>query len=114
MGKDRRQHERFTIRQMIDITFPRENYLQAEGLNLSEGGMMCRTTYPVEPLTRVFLMLSLPTGAAGGEEYLLKTEANVVYVRQEADEYVFGVAFAGLSRQDSEALRGFLDSLKKK
>ncbi len=109
MTDDRRQSKRFSIRQIIDLTFPREAFFQAEGLNLSEGGMMCKSSYPVEPLMRVYLMLSL---ARGDGSYLLKTEGSVVHVEKKAGAYLFGVAFEHLEPQDLEALRAYLKSLE--
>ena len=108
MSDDRRQSRRFALRQIIDVTFPRETMFQAEGLNLSEGGMMCRTSHPVEPLARVYLMLSLSTASGS---YMLKTEGCIVHVEQKGDQYLFGMAFEHLEGQDLEALRAYLGSL---
>jgi c-di-GMP-binding flagellar brake protein YcgR len=111
MSDERRRHERFAIRQMLEISFAREVFFQAEGLNISEGGMMCRTDYPVEPLTKVYLIVSIP-GKTG--EHLLKTEGTVIHTRKEAGEYVFGVTFNDLGEQDIQALQAYLQSLERR
>lgn len=108
MGTERRQFIRYQISQCIKLSMGHEAFFEAEGIDLSAGGLRCRSTYALEPLSRLFLMLHLK-GDAGS--YDLKTEASVVHVRQEGDGYEYGVQFDPLPQEDRDALNAYLSSL---
>jgi hypothetical protein len=90
MAEEKRKHPRFTVSQFISISFDRENFVQVTAEDISQGGMRCRTTEPVDPLTRVFLMVTFPTGSG---DHVLRTEGMVVHAQKEGDDYRLGVQF---------------------
>lgn len=61
MATERRRAPRFQVSQLIELGFGRESQVAASGLNISSGGLLCRTEPYVEPGTRVFLSIHLPT-----------------------------------------------------
>jgi len=83
----------------------REKNISAESVNISEGGILCRSDEPVEPLTSVFLMLSIP-GETG--DYLMKIEGMVMHSAQREGSWLFGVAFNQLSQEDRHAIAEYL------
>ena len=83
----------------------REKTISAESVNISEGGVFCRSDEPVEPLTSVFLMLSVP-GEAG--DHLIKVEGVVMHAAQKEGSCFFGVAFNELSQEDRRAISEYL------
>jgi hypothetical protein len=90
---------------MIELTYMKERFLQAEAVNISEGGILCRSDAAVEPLTRVYLMLHIPRG---GEDYVMKAEGVVMHADKKDDSWLFGIAFDNLTGADREAIRGYL------
>jgi len=105
---EKRRHRRFAVRQMIEMAFPRETFFTAEGINLSEGGMYCRTDYPIEPYTKVYFMLNIPDGAS---DSVLRAEGTVIHTRSEDGGTVFGVSFEDFPPADVNAIRAYLDSI---
>ncbi len=114
---EKRRYERFEVRQIIDIAFPRETFFHAEGLNLGEGGMLCRTSYPIEPLSTVYFLLELSapklpqdSTARLPQAHIIKTQGTVVHTRVDEDGTVFGVEFEDLTDADRDALRAYLET----
>jgi len=107
-SSEKRKHRRFAVRQMIEMAFPRETFFTAEGLNLSEGGMYCRTDYPIEPYSKVYFMLNVPDGA---NDSVLRAEGTVIHTRSEDGGTVFGVSFSDFTPADKKAIRTYLDSM---
>jgi hypothetical protein len=104
--KEKRDFVRFQIHQMIRLSYGKEEYLQGEGLNLSEGGLLCRTEHPVEPYSKVFLMMALPE--TGGTKQI-NCEGIVVRSEKGASGYENGIAFSELKSEDRRALERYLD-----
>lgn len=109
MDSDRRQARRFQISQSIKLSMGHESFFEAEGLDLSAGGLRCSSAYALESLTRVFLMLRIP--AEAGKEHILNTEASVVHVRKVDDRYEYGIQFDPLPQEDLDVLNRYLASL---
>ena len=107
MDKERRAHQRCRVSQLIELSYMKERFLQAESVNISEGGILCRSESAVEPLTRVFLMLQIPRG---GEDYVMKAEGVVMHTDKQGDSWLFGIAFDNLSDADREAIHVYLTS----
>ena len=105
---ERREHRRCVLTQMLDVTVMREHDIEASAVDLSEGGVLCTSKSPVEPLSPVYLMLRIPTD---GPDYLLKAEGVVMHQRHVGEDWLFGVAFGTLTSRDKEVLRSYLDSV---
>jgi len=110
MGEEeRRMAERFRIDQMIGYYPNREEYLWAEGLNLSAGGLQCSSKEAVDPLTNVYLMIGVPSAEG---EHLVHCEGFVAYSRIEEDGLCrFGVRFESIAEEDKPFLNAFLGQL---
>lgn len=102
---ERREHRRCSLTQLLDVTLMRERDIPAAAMELSEGGVLCKSDSPVDLLSSVYLMLRIPTS---GPDYMLKTEGVVMHQRREGDSWVFGIAFGRLSEADRNALRSYL------
>lgn len=87
----------------------KEADVPAETLDISEGGMLCRATRPVEPLTSVYIMVEIPTEQG---PYELKTDGVVMHARMEGDACFFGVTFISLSESDRQVLLAYAASPK--
>lgn len=108
MEADRRKEERFRIQQMIGYGPGREEYLWAEGVDLSLSGMSCITTRPVDPLTELYIMIDIP---AEGRWKQVRVEGYIAHVTLHGDFYHFGVIFTDVSDNDRENLEAYLDKL---
>jgi len=108
MGIERRQSARYQISQSIKLSMGHESFFEAESVDLGAGGLRCRSTYALEPLTRIFLMLRLPSDSG---DYTLQTEASVVHVRRMDEVYEYGIQFDPLEQADRDALNAHLASL---
>ena len=71
MGDEKRIFKRFNLYQIIDMGMEGEKFFTAEGIDLSLGGVNCKSSYPVDPLSHVFIILKIPKGS---ENYEIKTE----------------------------------------
>jgi len=102
---ERRRFSRVVLHQAIALSFDREKYLEAQCVDLSEGGIRCLSVGPVEPLTRIYLMVGIPEGEKIRQ---IRTEGSVVWVERKDDKFEFGVAFDQLPEADAAALRAFI------
>jgi len=102
---ERREHRRCSITQLLDVTLMRERDIHAVAIDLSEGGVLCRSSAPVDLLSPVYLMLRIPTE---GDDYILKSEGVVMHEKQDGDSWTFGIAFGQLSDADRDVLRSYL------
>jgi len=105
---ERREHRRCSLTQLLDVTLMREHDIEASAIELSEGGLLCKSGAPVDLLSAVYLMLRIPTA---GADYMLKTEGVVMHQRREGEDWVFGISFGPLTSADKEALRYYLDTV---
>jgi hypothetical protein len=105
METERRGQKRCTISQLIDMTLMRERDLQAETVNISEGGVLCKSPSWVEPLTPVYMMFKIPS--TNGER-TIKVEGTVMHTKQVGEECIFGIAFGRMTGSDEKALRSFM------
>ncbi len=106
---EQRKSQRFKIHQMVETSLAGERFVPVEGVDISEGGMSCCASEPVDPSARMELLITLPRKDG---EYVLKTEAKVVHVEKKGDDYCIGVQFDSLFADDKEALRAYLQTLK--
>jgi len=103
--QDKRKDERFSISQIFEIEFMKEKVFSARGLNISKGGLLCETEYPIEPMARVFLVFHLPRSRS---RRALRTEGTVIHVRKKGEMYEFGVTFGDITDEDREAIFTYL------
>jgi c-di-GMP-binding flagellar brake protein YcgR len=108
MEHEKRKAERFRINQLIGYYPNREEYLWAEGVEISAGGMRCTCKDALDPLTNVYLMVGLP-GPQG--ERLLHIEGYVAWSSMEEGRCLFGVSFQNMGEEDKRLLEEYLANL---
>ena len=109
MSSERRRDTRFEINQIVEMSFGRETFLHATGLNVSKTGMLCETDSYLEPYTQVSFMMSLPIGSV---TVRISCEGIVVRSDIESDRYLAGISFTSMSDEDAQTLDKFLKSQK--
>jgi c-di-GMP-binding flagellar brake protein YcgR len=108
MSGEKRVHPRFTISQFISVSYDGESFMRVTAEDISQGGMSCSSLEPVDPMTGVFLMLSIPTR---GGDHILKTEGKVLHCQKKDGRYLLGVKFQDLFESDKQALTEYLSLL---
>lgn len=103
MGQERRLAARFSIRQMIQLGEGREEYLWAKSLNLSKTGLGCISSKALQPLDRIFGMISVEVGDAVRD---INFEGYIVRAKPLEQGCELGISFTDLDPEDEQ----FLDS----
>ncbi|MDA8409358.1 MAG: PilZ domain-containing protein [Treponema sp.] len=106
---ERRQARRCKISQMIGYFPGREEYLWAEGIDLSSEGLRCVSDNPIDPLTNLFLMLELKVGETTKQ---VRCEGFVRHSRMEEGRCVFGVKIERISEDDRQHLEAYLKQIE--
>lgn len=107
--EEKRSSPRFRINQLIGYFPNREEYLWAEGIEISRGGLRCSSTAAVDPLTNVFIMIGVPSPDG---ERLVRCEGFVAHSRMEGDRCVFGIRIEHVSEDDKPYYDAYLQSLE--
>jgi uncharacterized protein (TIGR02266 family) len=98
-----RRHERFALREQVQITIPSwSRLLDLQADDISQGGMFVRTEEPPARGERITVSITLPEGGT------LELEGEVVHVveaRAGGPRPGFGVQFVGLTAERKSALR---------
>ena len=105
---EKREAPRFKIDQLIGYYPNREEYLCAEGLNISLGGISCRSKEAIDTLTNVFIMVSVH-GPEG--DHLVRCEGYVAHAAMVDGFCRFGVKIERIFDEDRPYLEGYLASL---
>lgn len=108
MTTERRKHPRFELNQVMDLTFGKERLIQAEGVNISAGGVLCRTEEFCEAGTRVSLLITV---AVKKKEWQIPCEGVVIRSQREKQRYDTAISFTDMS---DDAARHFHDFIKLK
>ena len=105
MGRERRHAPRFTIEQIVELSFGREAFVRGNGINLSKNGLLCETDGYLEPSTQVALQmtLQLPTGT-----HRFNCEGIVVRTDEKNGRFLSGISFTTLTGEDARKLTAFL------
>lgn len=106
---EKRKSPRFKMKQLIGFQANVEEYLWAEGVDISPLGISCFSNEPIDPNTNVFFMLSLSheggESSVRGEGYVLRSE-------KVGDRYRFGIKIDHIFDQDKANFQTFLESLE--
>lgn len=109
MGEERRQYPRYRIDQLIELSFGRETFLNAEGVNVSEGGLLCLTETYVEPYSSVFILLGIPSDESGQDYYEIRCEGIVLRCDQlNSSGYRVGIRFTDIMELDKQKIDKFV------
>ncbi len=106
--EEKREQTRYQIRQFVKIDFNREEFLPAEGLNISANGLLCRVPRPLSPGQRIFLMLNL---GSPREPLILNVEAIIIWTRPDKDDpisWLAGLEFIDLTTKQKEQVQSYL------
>jgi c-di-GMP-binding flagellar brake protein YcgR len=106
---ERRKSPRFQVRQMIAYFPGREEYLWAEGVDLSLDGLKCRSKEPLDPLTTIYFMLELPVE---GKVETIRCEGFVAHSHCEDGACSFGIQFQDMSETDKRHLEDYLVGMR--
>lgn len=60
MKTEKRSHPRFQINELVEIDYGHEQYISAEGINLSKNGVLCKTQDECPLYSKIFMMMTLP------------------------------------------------------
>ncbi|MBN1531839.1 MAG: PilZ domain-containing protein [Spirochaetes bacterium] len=102
MAKEHRRFPRFSINRIVEIGIMRSDTFSAEGINISEGGVLCESTYPVEPLAKVTVMFTIETA---GKDHTIECDGSVAHVKRKGKKYLFGIHFADIDPDDQKLIR---------
>jgi hypothetical protein len=105
---ERRTEKRFRIGQMIGYYPSREEYIWAEGIDLSLGGLSCISKAPISPLTQLFVMITIP-GPEGDKQ--VRCEGYVTHSHFEEGMCHFGVRIQRIDEGDKPLLDRYLEAL---
>jgi hypothetical protein len=107
--EEKRTAPRFKLNQLIQYGDNREEYMWAEGVDISRGGISCVANESVDPYTEVFFMLRVQ-GPVG--EHDIRGEGSVTYSRFEGGKYRFGIKMERIYDEDKPYLDDFIASLE--
>ena len=109
MAAERRHEARFSIEQMVEVSFGRETFLHASGINISKTGLLCATDSYLEPYSQVSLTMTIPVGSV---QHRMSCDGIVVRSEVEEQQYLAGINFTSLAEEDSKILAAFLKKQK--
>lgn len=96
------------MKQLIGFQPNREEYLWAEGVDISPIGISCLSDNEIEPNLNVFFMLSLDDSPAGSS---VRGEGYVLRVEHFQGRYRFGIKIERIFEEDRPRFEAFLASL---
>jgi hypothetical protein len=101
---DKRKAPRFTMNQIVELNFGKEEFVEASGLNISEMGIMCQTSRALDECERLFLMFSLDCPDCSNT---IKCEGIVVHCNKIDRYFIIGIEFSDLKPEDREIIKNY-------
>ena len=108
MANERRKSTRFQINQFVDVSFGREQFFHASGINISENGMLCEVSGDIGHSRDVYMLLQLPDGGA------LELNGMIVRIDKKGKQHEVAVEFVELYPEDKKLIKKFINFLEKK
>ncbi|MDH4200724.1 MAG: PilZ domain-containing protein [Spirochaetia bacterium] len=105
MSSEKRVAPRFPISQFVDVSYTREKFIKATGINLSATGMLCDLEGPVEPYSKIFILLDV------GEGKPIELEGIIVRIEKKGKTYLAGVEFSDIYDEDKSRLKKYIKTL---
>jgi len=105
MRTERRKSQRFSINQLIEIDMGRENFIPAEGVNISDDGLLCHTSEALDPYSRVYIQLTLD---GSKKKQVISCEGIVVRCKKNKKTYDTALEFASIDANDRKKIHEFL------
>jgi hypothetical protein len=108
---ERRDDGRYSTDQLIHIEFGSDEFLVAEGVNISSGGILCKAPYPIRTSEKIRVQLTL--SGTDFQPFSTETEGTVVHIENDADGgYLIGIRFDMVPVNSSAAIERFLTNVK--
>ena len=103
-NSERRQHDRFKLDQCVSLSFGRETFLDAQGINLSKGGLLFSSTNAVDIYEKFFVMIEVSQG-------VIKAEGIVIHSTPGDGHTVYGLKFTDIADEYRAVLETYCASL---
>lgn len=81
-------------------------YIHAVGVDISTGGMAAQSLSSVDPLSRAYVMFTLPRSRT------IRCDCYVTHSQSEDGRCLFGLRFLGLSDEDKAAIEAYIASCR--
>lgn len=108
---ERRTCARIGTDQFVHIEFGSDEFLVAEGVNISTGGLLCRVSYPIGESERIHLLLSLEESDNG--RFGAEAEGRVVRLEDDGDgSYLLGIRFEAVPRETGAAIGRYISEIQ--
>ncbi len=108
---EKRGSPRFRIKQFVTCNPEGDEYYRVETVDISKGGMKCRTAHAVQPMTEVFFIIKVPH--AGGEEREVDCEGYISHSQMVEGVCVFGIRFTSIDPEGKADFEAFVDTLER-
>lgn len=105
MNVERRKAPRFSINQMIEMDMGKEVFISAEGVNISEEGILCHTSEPIDPYSRVYMQISLD---GVKKKQVFSCEGVVVRCKKNKKNFDTALEFSDLDDCDRKKIHTFI------
>lgn len=106
MGQDKRRAPRYTLNQLVNIEYGREDYVYGDAVDISETGIGVVCDSGISPASRMFLMFHLGESSDGPT---VRCEGFVTRSDRTADgRYRVGVDFAEIAESDRKKIAEYL------
>jgi hypothetical protein len=92
MSTEKRRRERVAIDQIIELSTSEGQCIKAQGINMSEGGILCRSDVEIPQGTFVKFNFAFPSG---GKSMCVECEGFVLRCVKVGDKYDVVVDFTG-------------------
>jgi len=105
MNEDRRKHPRFSLNQCIQISYGKENFIEAEAINISQNGLLCNSSVPIDNLDRIYMLIDL---SFENDVKTIECEGILMYAKSVSGKNQFGVQFIEMDAENSYTLKQYL------
>lgn len=109
MATERRHDPRFSVEQIVEISFGREAFVRGTGINISKTGILCETDGYLEPTSQVSLQLTIQIGS---QIHRFNCEGIVIRTDEANGTFQSGISFTDLREPDARKLAIFLKGQK--
>ncbi len=106
MGEERRKYPRLNLDQCIQLSFGKEKFIDAVAVNISQNGILCSSSVPIDNLDMMFLMIDLNIN---DEIKTIKCEGIPMYHKSINGKNMFGIQFIEMDETDAGTLKQYLD-----
>lgn len=103
--EERRQQPRFAFEYMIDLATGRETSYSVEGLDISEGGMLCQVKERLNVGERTSALFTL---VLNDERKSVCCWATVTHVKRGTEGYLIGFKFSGLNDEAESVIKNYI------